>query len=437
MVVSLLDRTRLAEPGASPTPGRGLRIVYVVSMFPCWSETFIVREIEALRQAGVDVHIVSLRRCTESFMQSNARTLLPRVIYPRGYWQNLGRALQAVSLHPRRTARDWAAIAQSLWHRPGEMLKSLVVWFRTMGLVPALRRLQADHIHAHWATYPSTAAMLLAEHLGTRFSFTAHAHDIFEHAQLLEKKLEHASFVATISEFNRQFLSQRFGATASARLEIVRCGIAPTAAVRRRLPGVGETVLLSVGRLDEIKGFPTLIRACAELKRRGVAFKCRIVGEGPLRGELETQIRKLSLDAEVELTGAMASEEVDRAMRRASLFVLASQPALSGNMDGIPVALMEAMAAGTPVISTRVSGIPELIENEETGLLVPPQDEAALADGIARMLQDHELRRHCVEHARQRVIREFNAEREASRLLELYRDATGTSHAQATTYRYG
>lgn len=435
MVVSIMDATR-DRYGIPQRDASGLRVLYVVSMFPCWSETFIVREIESLLRAGVDVRIVSLKRCNESLVQNRARALLPRVIYPRSGWYNLGRSLACLR-HPRATWDFFRAAVRSLWRRPRELAKTLVVWGRINGLIPALRRLGVDHVHAHWATYPSTAAMYAAEVLGLSFSLTAHAHDIFEHAQLLDDKLARAAFVATISEFNCRYLRERHPVAARARLEIIRCGIAPTAAVRRRLPGVDDTVILSVGRLDEIKGFATLIRACAALKRMGLPFKCRIVGEGPLRGELERQIRMLELGREVELVGVLASEEVDRAMRRASVFVLPSQRSLGGNMDGIPVALMEAMAAGTPVVSTCISGIPELVEHEVTGLLVPPRDEAALAAAIQRVLTDHELRRACIERARQRVIREFNADREAARLLALYRDTTGISHAQTTAYRYG
>lgn len=431
----MLDREPRSMPHRQPT-GAGLRVLYVVSMFPCWSETFIVREIESLLHAGAEVRIVSLRRCNESLVQSRARALLPQVVYPHGSWRNFPAALARLR-HPRAVLRFLGAAGKSLWKRPTELAKTLITWYRANGLIGELRRFDPHHVHAHWATYPSTAAMLLAEQLGIRFSFTAHAHDIFLHAQLLDEKITRAAFVATISDFNRRFLRNRSPAAHAARLELVRCGIEPAATVRRRLPDVDDVVILSVGRLDEIKGFSTLIRACKELQRRKFRFKCRIVGEGPLREELETQIRALDLNHRVELVGALASEEVERVMRRAAVFVLASQPGLRGNMDGIPVVLMEAMVAGTPVISTRVSGIPELVEDGVTGLLVPARDEASLASAIQRMLSDDELRRGCIERARMRVIGEFNADREALRLLDLYRETTGISHAKTSAYRHG
>jgi len=414
-----------------------LRVLYVVSMFPCWSETFIVREIQALLQRGVDVRILSLRPASERLVQRDARALADRVLYPPPWPLAIWRVGREILRSPRRALEAPVLLIRHLWRRPAELSKSLVAWFRTTALVPALRTWAPDHVHAHWATYPSTAAMCLAEALGCRFSFTAHAHDIFQHDHLLARKLQHAAFTATISDFNRQLLQQRYPQSQNARIEIVRCGIPPASASRRRLPALGENVLLSVGRLDEIKGFATLVRACGVLADQGRRFKCRIIGDGPLRAELETQIERLELQPWIELTGAMPWEEIDRAMRRAGVFALASQRSLAGNMDGIPVVLMEAMAVGTPVVSTSISGIPELVENETTGLLVPPQDEAALATAIGRLWDEPALAARLSAAGRIRVIRQFNATREAARLHGLYQDTAGTTHVQTAAYRYG
>lgn len=410
--------------------GDGEHVLYVVSSFPCLSETFIVREIYALLRRGVNVRIVSLRRSRDPFVQSDARLLLNRVIYPRRWHSNLAHVIRQVLARPSALAMP-ATIMRRLWRTPYVMLKSLVAWFRVLGMMDRIEAWSPDHVHAHWATYPSTAALTISRHIGRAFSFTAHAHDIFLEDQLMPEKLEAATFVATISTFNREYLRRRYAKARQARIEIVHCGVPRQ---ERRSTGREEgrePLVLSVGRLDEVKGFPTLLDACADLKRQGVAFRCLIIGEGPERKMLDARLDALGLRDCIEMPGACSQQDVQRRLAEADVFVLASQRSREGNMDGIPVALMEAMAAGTPVVSTAVSGIPELIDDGETGLLVPPRDPQALARAIRRMIEDEALRARCIEAAARKVRKEFDAEREGERLLGVIRSTRSTSHAEA------
>lgn len=419
------DKTTKHGFGAQP----GRRVLYVVSMFPCWSETFIVREIHALVRRGVDVRVVSLRRGEEAFVQSDAELLLDRVFYPEPPSRNFLAALDNLVKSPFTTLKHPLAIVHSLWRSPFSMAKSLVAWYRTMGLLERIRKFSPDHVHAHWATYASTAAMVAADHIGAPFSFTAHAHDIYLEDQLMPVKLRRAAFVATISNFNRRYLRDRYPAAGDARIEIVHCGVARRDAATDTS---GDDVfrILSVGRLDAIKGFPVLLAACSRLVERGVKFRCEIIGDGPLREELRTDLRRRELDGHVFMLGALPSQEVEQKLASSDLFVLASQRSSEGNMDGIPVALMEAMASGTPVVSTAVSGIPELVENGRTGLLVPPRDSGALADAIEQLLTDESLRERCVARARQKVRQEFDAETEGERLLGFIQSIPGEKNAQ-------
>ena len=189
------------------------------------------------------------------------------------------------------------------------------------------------------------------------------------------------------------------------------------------MKGARRISIVTVGRLDPIKGFDVLVDALAELKRRGRRVRCQIIGEGPLRGELQARVDRQGLSELVALVGARAQAEVGAALRAATIFTLPSLIAPSGDRDGIPVSLMEAMAAGAPVVSTRVSGIPELIEDEREGLLVAPQDSRALAEALARLLDDVALRRRLAVAARAKIEREFDAAREANKLLELFAHA--------------
>jgi len=416
-------------PQRVATGGNAERILYVVSRFPSLSETFIVREIQALLGRGADVRIVALRRGSDAFVQSDAAHLLDRVLYPPAPLRNLDRVLRRLFTQPLATIEQPLLIVRRLWRKPYVMGKSLMGWFRTLGMLDDIESWSPHHVHAHWATYPSTAALIISRYTRCPFSFTAHAHDIFLDDQLMQEKLESVAFVAVISRFNREYLRRRYR-VANTRIEVVHCGVPRYARRPHEKNDRSEPLLVSVGRLDEVKGFPTLLRACDELKQQGVRFRCEIVGTGPLRRTLEATIASLGLQECVTLLGAMPSQDVEALLARADVFVLASQRSRQGNMDGIPVALMEAMASGAPVVSTAVSGIPELVEDGASGLLVPPRDPVALAHAVRRMLEDETLRTRCVANAARKVRDEFDAETEGARIHGIIRSIRGESYAE-------
>jgi colanic acid/amylovoran biosynthesis glycosyltransferase len=392
-----------------------MRVLYFVSLFPCWSETFIVREIQALLRQGVDVRIVSLKHASEKLVQSDAQALLDRVIYPQPAVRGTAAALWQCIRHPLREARNLWQIVSHFSARPEAMVKTLGSWWRTVALMPALHELRPDHVHAHWATYPSTAAMFAAEALRVPFSFTAHAHDIFLEDHLLARKIDRCAFGVAISEFNRRYLAEKATPLAREKMQVIHCGVSPKTfgfQAEGRSPGR----LLAVGRHDEIKGFAHLIDACALLAQQGVAFECDVIGDGPLRPALQQKIDAAGLGERVRLLGARKQEEVREALLRSSIFVLPSVVTTRGDRDGIPVALMEAMAVGAPVVSTRVSGIPELVEHERTGLIAEPGNAQDLARQLSRLLADPDLGRKLAAAARTKVEQEFDVDIEAGKL---------------------
>ncbi|MBL8331299.1 MAG: glycosyltransferase [Rubrivivax sp.] len=391
------------------------RVVYVVSLFPCWSETFIVREIQELLRLGVDVRIVSLKHASETLVQSDAQALLGRVIYPPRGGVLVRAWLRAALGQPLHSLRELLTLVFGLARHPVSLGKSLVVWARTLALLPRLRALAPAHVHAHWATYPSTAALWMSGRIGVPFSFTAHAHDIFLEDHLLVDKLRAAAFGVTISEFNRRYLAEKVTPMAWQRMRIVRCGVSP-AQYEFRPEGRLRGRVLAVGRLDAIKGFEHLIDACSMLQRRGIGFECHIIGEGPLREALQARIDGLGLGQQVQLLGACPQEQVREALYASSVFVLPSVVTPQGDRDGIPVALMEAMACGVPVVSTRVSGIPELVEHGIGGLLAHPADAADLVRCIESLLAAPELGRRLAYAARRKVERDFDVAQEARKL---------------------
>jgi glycosyltransferase involved in cell wall biosynthesis len=397
---------------------RPLRLLYVVSLYPCWSETFIVREIAALVAAGADVRVLSLKAPREALVQPEAAKLLPRVRHPLPAARAALARAQALGAHPGAAGDALLAVTRRLWRHPVDLAKSVEAMARGLEQLAWIEQFDPDVIHAHWATFPSTVAWMLARLTGRPFGFTAHAHDIFVNDHLLREKLDAAAVPVTISRFNVEHLA-RAAPAARGRLAVVHCGV-DVGTLPFRPDGRERGLILAVGRLDPIKGFDVLIEAIARLAAEGRSVRCRIIGAGPEEAALRALIARHGLSAAVDLPGALAEDEVRAALHRAAIVVLPSVVTATGNRDGIPVSLMEAMAAGAPVVSTRVSGIPELIEDEREGLLVPERDPHALAGALRRLLDDPDLGARLALAARGKVEREFDATREAAKLLALF-----------------
>jgi len=400
--------------------GRAPRVLYVVSLFPCWSETFIVREITTLVAAGVDVRILSLKAAHEKMVQPDAEVLLPRARHPLPTARAVPARLRALAAHPRALSLHIARIVRRLAARPVDLAKSLEALARAVEQLDWIADFDPDVIHAHWGTFPSTVAWTLARLLDKPFGFTCHAHDIFVNNHLLKEKIEAAAVPVTISRFNVDWLTTHATAAARDRLHVIHCGVdLSTLPFRAGRPRGDDATILTVGRLDPIKGFDVLVDALGELARQGRRVRCRIIGSGPLEADLRARISRHGIADSVELAGAMPQADVRTALYNASIFVLPSVVTASGDRDGIPVSLMEAMAAGTPVVSTRVSGIPELVDDGREGLLVPERDPPALAAALARLIDDPDLGDRMAVAARAKVEREFDATVEARKLLEL------------------
>lgn len=400
---------------------RPRRILYIVSLFPCWSETFIVRELTTLIASGADVQILSLKAPYEKLVQPDAERLMSRVRHPLPSTQAAIARARAFAAHPMALAAILTQLTKRLARKPVELAKSLEALARGLEHLDWIRELDPDIIHAHWATYPSTVAWALSRVLDKPFGFTCHAHDIFVNDHLLKEKIESAKVAITISRYNVAYLTEHATPLARDRLKVVHCGV-DLAALPFRGDGREPGLIMTVGRLDAIKGFDVLIDALGELKRAGRTLRCRIIGEGPLEPEMRAQIARHGLGDSVELTGALPQAEVRKSLYAASIFALPSVVTNTGDRDGIPVSLMEAMAAGTPSVSTRVSGIPELIDDGAEGLLVPERDAPALARALAKLLDDPALGPRLAVAARKKVELEFDAAREARKVLDLFAD---------------
>jgi glycosyltransferase involved in cell wall biosynthesis len=289
-------------------------------------------------------------------------------------------------------------------------------FFAAVKVARLLKRHGCAHLHVHFAHVPAQIAMYASALSGIPFTVMAHANDIFESDLLLPQKAERALKMLTISEYNRSHL-ERMG-VAGDKLAVVRCGVS----LGRRLttPNFERRERYRIGtlaRLVEKKGMDVLIRAMAELRDRPYRIELSIAGDGPLRSELETLVRGLNLADTVRFEGSIAHSQVTDWMKNLDVFVLACRKDSHGDMDGIPVVLMEAMSQSVPVVSTRLSGIPELVVHEETGLLADPGDHSSLAAQIDRLLESAELRSRLADRAMGHVRREFGQDVNLDRLL--------------------
>lgn len=404
----------VAAPAVRPA------IAVIVSRFPLITETFILREIIEMERQGQPVLLVPLLEEKAAVVHREAEPWISRALYtPLLSVPILAANVRMLGRRPWRYLRTLSRVAAGTLGSPGFLLRSLALFPKAVFLAERLERQGFRHVHAHYATHPATVALIVSTLTDVTFSFTAHAHDIFVRRPLLGWKLETATFVRSISHFNRHFLAARYPPPVVQKINVIHVGIEPEGyRPSDGLPGRGRPAhILCVASLQRYKGIPVLLEACARLRLRGVEFICTIVGEGPMRPALEDQLRRLDLEATVTLVGARPQHEVSALMRTASLLVMPSVVAPDGQMEGIPVAVMEAMASRLPVVASSLSGIPEAVEHLATGLLVEPGQAVELAVAIERVLADVSAARRMGEKARAVIAREFRLDACVSELL--------------------
>jgi glycosyltransferase involved in cell wall biosynthesis len=408
-------------------------IAYLMSRFPTVSETFVLYEMLELERNGLRVEVFPLIFERTSIVHPGAEPLIRRAQRARPRFVEAIRAqFYWLRRRPRAYLRAWCKALAGNRSSPRFLARSLVVVPLAAAFARRMEALGVDHIHAHWATHPTLAAYVVQELTGLPYSFTAHAHDIYVERPMLEEKIRAARFVATISEYNRRLLGRLYGSMAADKTALIRCGVDLDAfsarPPRAHVPGAPLTILC-VASLRDYKGQSYLIDACGRLSRAGLSLRCLLVGDGEDRRRLENRIARSGLQDVVVLLGHQPRDRVSALMQEADVLVLPSVTTPSGKMEGIPVALMEAMAVGLPVISTAISGIPELVLDGETGLLVPERDPKALATAVLRLSREPQLGSRLAVAGRAKVMREYDLHKNAARLLKLLAGDPG--HAAA------
>lgn len=402
-----------------------IKLAYLAPEIPALSATFVYNEIFQLEQLGYSVVPFSVHRPGVPVSDKKLTDLEASVfnLYAQKKRVVLKENVLFLLKHPLRYLSTLKMLLSDMF-KVGVLSRTAMGlafrFFYSVVLAKQLLKNGVQHIHVHFAHVPADIAMYAASLSGISFSVTAHANDLFERAWLLAEKVDRAKFFATISEFNREFLRQQ-GCNAD-QVVIVRCGVdvehfhGQKKATPSDLPKIGF-----IGRLVEKKGADDLLHAASELKKQGMNFKLIIAGSGPQEGYLAGLARETGLSDDcVSFAGAIAHSAVPEFLSELDMLVLPCKKDSAGDMDGIPVVLMEAMLSGISVISTRLSGIPELVVDRETGLLVEPGNKIQLANAIRTLIEDKTLSKQLNINAISKVKKEFNLKDNAGQLKKLF-----------------
>ena len=403
-----------------------MRLGYLYSRYPVISQTFCDAEMLALERLGIELEIgsvypplTSLRHEHISGLRASVRYAPPQEILK--IWEK-----------DAKTTGKWpGALVDQHERKYGPSFKAEQRARNALYFADLFARNCVDHFHVHFANRAAHTAIFLKEISKIPFSVTAHGQDFMKdlgNDDLLREICAAAEFVAAETDYSRELLCQRCP-DSTRKIYRVYNGIdleffsVPYPSMANPVP-----CIISVGRLVAFKGFENLIDACGELARRGLYFTCEIIGDGPLRDELQAKIDVLKLSPGVKLLGSLSQGAVIEKLRVADIFALASETDKQGASDVFPTVIIEAMAVARPVVSTRLAGIPELVSHGETGSLVAPDDTSALAQAIEELIRNPELRSHYGRAGRTRIEQHFRIEHTVGPLLQLFETASAKSH---------
>lgn len=427
-----------------------VHIAYILKGYPRTSETFITNEIRLLEKMGVGLSIFSVKKLEGQQNHAMVKDIKAPVTYlpqadplsearfSRWVIDNVPKFSDSHARLFRKRPLAYLKVfleclvmsvqyRNSVFDLPREVFfkEFLQAGFIANALIESG---QIQHLHAHFCHGSTTIALFASTMSGIPFSFTAHAKDIYlkelNPGNLLQKKMQQAEFLVTCTGANEEHLKKL--APKGTKIHKIYHGLdtqlfANSVQEMPKRNGTEMPIVLSVGRLVEKKGFDYLINACSLLKERGRHFKCQIVGGGDGYAEtLSNLIKALGLEDTISLLGAVTQEELREIYQQATLFALPCLVVDNGDRDGIPNVLVEAMAMHVPVISTDISGIPELIEDNINGLLVPEKNAVAMADAIERLLLSPELRQQLGNAGRTRVCKDFDSQVTTLDLKDLF-----------------
>lgn len=412
----------VGHPGPTPAAaGPVERVAYVMSRFPKLTETFILFEMLAVQEAGVQVEIFPLLRERTEVIHPEARPLVERAHFqPFLSLAILGSQVHYLVRRPRAYLGALAGLVRGTWGSANYFVGGLAVFPKVVHDARLIERLGLEHVHCHFSNHPALAGFVIHRLTGIPYSFTAHGSDLHRDRHMLCLKLSEAAFALTVSQDNLREMVDECGDLATRRTTILRCGVDTSIfQPSTGAPVGGPLRLVCVGTLHAVKGQRFLIDACAQLQAAGVEVTCDLIGDGPDAATLGQRIRAAGLEGRVRLVGQRTRAEIASLLNASHALVAPSVPTSDGRREGIPVVLMEAMACGLPVVASRLSGIPELVRDNDTGLLVAPGDVDGLAAAIRRLAEDAGLRARLGASARTAVTAEYDLQTNAQRLIGL------------------
>ncbi|GHC79682.1 colanic acid biosynthesis glycosyltransferase WcaL [Pseudorhodoferax aquiterrae] len=396
-----------------------MKIAYLVNHYPKVSHTFIRREILALERQGFEVTRLAVRGWDDAVPDADdqAEQARTRYLLRRGAAE-LAPAMLAMLVSAPGRFLAALGLALRMGRRADRPLPLHLVYFAEACLAHRwLARLQVRHLHAHFGTNSAEVAMLVTALGGPPYSFTVHGPDEFDKPEFLHlgEKIRRSRFVVAITSFCRSQLYRWVDAAHWDKVKVVHCGLERAFHEASEPPPASGNRLVCVGRLSEQKGHLLLIEAAKRLADAGIAFELVLAGDGELRPQIEARIAQLQLQQHIRITGWISSNQVREEIIGSRALVLASFA------EGLPVVVMEAFALRRPVVSTRIAGIPELVEQGNNGWLVPPGDVSALAEAMQTCLQCSLDQVAAMGDAAFRAVRrEHDIDTEAAKLAQLF-----------------
>lgn len=443
---STQQSSRHESAAFASTPHR-CRVAYVMSRFPKLTETFVLFEMLAIEQQSAQVEVfpllggfssgqevagAGLRRKLFDHLRAPGQ---PRLMHPEAapyvakarYVPFVSIAILLANLimlarHPVRYVNTLAAVIRGNRSNVNFLWGGIAIFPKCVYFSRCMVREGIDHIHAHFANHPAVAAYIIHQFTGIPYSFTAHGSDLHRHKDMLRQKVDQASFVVAISAYNRNAIIDYCGPACASKVRMIHCGADVEKFCPAPRPSCDAKTLqvICVGTLHEVKGQIYLLQAASRLRTQGTQCHVHFVGDGEDLAMLEDVSRRESLVSCVTFHGTKTRDQLIQLLRASDLLVAPSVPTSDGRREGIPVVLMEGMACGLPVVASRISGIPELVNSDDVGRLVPPKDVAGLADAITEFADNPGLREQVGRQARQRIIDHFSLRKNAAALIALF-----------------
>lgn len=419
--MALVREPMQLEPRVEPAIRTSLKLAYLLNQYPYITCTFIRREILALEEMGFAIQRIAIRPTEHQLvdvadLREQGRTSVILSSRAAGFARLVRSGIKMAISKPIRFAEALKLAIRAGRKGDRGVLVHLAYLLEACVAYDWCRDWEIEHIHCHFAANPATVALLCRVMGGPTYSFTVHGPQEFDlaHGASYDEKIARSKFVSTISSFAKSQIFRWCRHEDWSKVHIVRCGVDSAFLEASPFPMPPEPRLLNIGRLSEQKGQLLLVEAAALLKRRGVAFRLDLVGDGEMRGEIERSIAHHQLEKEVRLLGWQSEPQVRERIQQSRAVVLASFA------EGLPVVLMEALAMGRPAISTTIAGVPELISDGETGYLVPAGSVEHLADAMQRVVEASvsELE-EMGRRGRERVRRDHDVRTETRKLARL------------------